>query len=84
MDTENSFWRLTPFIDVMGSYGAGEYRFEWEREWRVPGGLRFPPDQVAFLFIPDSLHDQVRSFNPIGLSLTRLLDVTGQIIRFAW
>ena len=62
MDTENSFWRLTPFIDIMGSYGAGEYRFEWEREWRVPGGLHFSPDTVAFLFIPESLQGQARLF----------------------
>ena len=59
---ESPLWKLAPFIDFPGSYGSFEYRFEWEREWRVPGGLSFSPDQVAFLFIPAELHPQARKF----------------------
>lgn len=62
MDVDSPLWDLTPFIDFPGSYGPFEYRFEWEREWRVPGGLAFSPDQVAFLFIPSELHAQARRF----------------------
>ncbi len=60
MQPEDPFWKLTPFIDFPGSsYG---YRFEWEREWRVPSALSFTPDDVAFLFIPEALHESARSF----------------------
>jgi hypothetical protein len=62
VDKDSPFWRVTPFIDFPGDYGATEYRFEWEREWRVPGDMCFTPDQVAFLFIPGELHDAARAF----------------------
>lgn len=62
MDLASPLWKVTPFIDFSGSYSSFEYRFEWEREWRVPGGLIFSPDQVAFLFIPAELHSQARKF----------------------
>lgn len=29
------------------------YEFEWEREWRVPGGLRFSYEDVAFVWPAD-------------------------------
>ena len=60
MDVGDPFWKLTPFIDFPGSTYA--YRFEWEREWRVPSTLRFQPDDVAFLFIPEALHAGARAF----------------------
>jgi hypothetical protein len=60
MDLADEFWKLTPFVDYPSN--AYDYRFEWEREWRVPGGLSFDPDDVAFLFIPDELHAAARSF----------------------
>jgi hypothetical protein len=47
MDLADEFWKLTPFVDYPSN--AYDYRFEWEREWRVPGGLSFDPDDVAFL-----------------------------------
>jgi hypothetical protein len=62
MNLSSPLWQLTPFIDFPGSYGGIDYRFEWEREWRVPGGLTFSPDQVAFLFIPGELQAQARIF----------------------
>lgn len=55
-------WFLTPFIDVMGEYPAGSYRFEWEREWRYRGEFGFEPGDVAFLVLPESLHAQARDF----------------------
>jgi hypothetical protein len=48
-DFTNPFWRLEPFID---SVVPGTHEFEWEREWRVPGGLRFNLDDVAFVILP--------------------------------
>ena len=60
MDLADDFWKLTPFVDYPSS--SYDYRFEWEREWRVPGGLSFAPDDVAFLFMPGELHATARSF----------------------
>jgi hypothetical protein len=62
IDPADPIWRITPFVDYPGDYGGTQYRFEWEREWRVPGGLEFTPDDVAFLFIPEELHAAARTF----------------------
>jgi hypothetical protein len=66
VEPEDPIWTITPFVDFPGDYlgahGPTQYRFEWEREWRVPGGLTFGPDDVAFLFIPETLHGAARSF----------------------
>jgi hypothetical protein len=55
-------WELTPFIDARGNYPSGPYRFEWEREWRHVGDLHFEIEDVAFLIIPENLHDDARAF----------------------
>lgn len=44
----HAMWKLTPFIDSV----SAAYDFTWEREWRVPGGLKFNRADVAFLIIP--------------------------------
>ncbi len=63
-DTDDPLWGLTPLIDRPGLYGSRPYRFEWEREWRLPGshGLRFTTDDIAFLFIPQEWHLSARGF----------------------
>ena len=38
-------WRATPLIDFPGHYKKGPYRFEWEREWRLPGN--YPTSSFA-------------------------------------
>jgi hypothetical protein len=55
------FWRVAPFIDHPGNFGLSRYEFEWEREWRVPGGLTFAEHEVAFLFLPEEWHAAVRT-----------------------
>ncbi|MEV8174960.1 hypothetical protein [Microbacterium sp. NPDC079176] len=45
---ENGLWKLTPFIDDV----TPGYDFTWEREWRVPGGVRFDLSDVQFLVLP--------------------------------
>lgn len=45
---ENGLWKLTPFIDDV----SPAYDFTWEREWRVPGGVRFDLSDVQFLVLP--------------------------------
>lgn len=55
-------WEVTSFIDFPGDYPSGTYRFEWEREWRVRGSLSFSESDVAFLIIPEQLHQTARNF----------------------
>jgi len=62
IEPDDAIWKITPFVDNPGDYGGTQYRFEWEREWRVPGGLSFGPVDVAFLFIPGELHAAARGF----------------------
>lgn len=52
-DFNDPLWRLTPFIDPLADGHPFTYRFDWEREWRVVGGLSFEPDDVAFVVTPD-------------------------------
>jgi hypothetical protein len=61
-DLNSPLWSLAPFIERPGQYANASYRFVWEREWRVPGGLVFEPADVALLFIPEEFHDDARSF----------------------
>jgi hypothetical protein len=61
IDQDDPLWKLTPFVDTPTDDPVRN-RFEWEREWRVPGGLRFGPDEVAFLLIPEELHGAARNF----------------------
>lgn len=58
----NPIWTLTPFIDSTGDHPNGQYRFEWEREWRHVGDLNFTVEDVAFLIIPENLHHDARRF----------------------
>lgn len=63
LDEEHPIWSLTPFIDVPGRYrGGNPYDFEWEREWRATTPFRFKPKDVAFLLIPEALHDAAYGF----------------------
>lgn len=62
VDPTDPFWKLTPFIDNPGVYWGRPYRFEWEREWRVVGELRFHQRDVAFLFLPEEEHDDARQW----------------------
>ncbi len=55
-------WKLTPLIDAPGDYGSKGYFFEWEREWRHVGEFAFEPEDVAFLLIPQELHEAARTF----------------------
>ena len=56
-------WDLTPFIDTPGTtHRKTEYRFEWEREWRVIGDFDFNESDVAFLILPEEDHDRACGF----------------------
>jgi hypothetical protein len=72
VDPTDPFWRETPFID------ASEEN-SWEEEWRVPGGFRFRPEHTAFVFIPEELHENARTFFE-----EHLRDNTGPAYRCAY
>lgn len=61
-DPDHPIWKITPFVDAPGKYGKSTYFFEWEREWRKAGHFRFSEDDVAFLIIPEKLHEAARWF----------------------
>jgi hypothetical protein len=61
IDEADPFWRITPFVDRPGDQPA--YRFEWEREWRVPRlELQFEVTDVAFVFAPADQHAEIRQW----------------------
>lgn len=64
IDVDDAIWKLAPFVDYPGDYREGSYRFEWEREWRVPGTLTITPSDIAFLFVPASNHTALRDAIP--------------------
>ena len=59
-DLQDPLWQITPFIDYPGVYGDHEFKWQWEREWRVLGNLRFEPQALPFVFAPQSDHSEVR------------------------
>lgn len=59
---DDPFWKIAPFVDVPGTYPSGKYMFEWEREWRHVGDLKFQIENVEFLIVPEALHAQARTF----------------------
>jgi hypothetical protein len=61
VDPDDPLWRITPFIEFPRP-GEPFQDWRWEREWRVPRGLRFEPADVAFLFIPEMYHEKARQF----------------------
>jgi hypothetical protein len=61
-EPKNPIWKITPFIDAPGLYPNGKYFFEWEREWRKVGDLKFQTDDVEFLIIPEKLHKNAKGF----------------------
>ncbi|MGD9795339.1 MAG: abortive infection system antitoxin AbiGi family protein [Acidimicrobiia bacterium] len=69
-DPADPIWRLTPFID----YVTSNHHFEWEREWRVLGGLSFESANVGFLFGPEGEH----------VDLLARLDLTVPIVDPSW
>ncbi|WP_345473778.1 hypothetical protein QMQ05_05855 [Glutamicibacter ectropisis] len=45
-DWKDPIWRVTPFVD---NVDRGKYAFDWEREWRIVGGLQFDLSDVIML-----------------------------------
>lgn len=52
----HAVWRITPFTDHPFHGEGRQWRFEWEREWRVPLDVQFTDTDVAFLFLEEAVH----------------------------
>lgn len=61
-EADHPIWKIAPFVDAPGEYSGKKYFFEWEREWRVAGDFNFTIGDVAFLVMPEDLHEAARSF----------------------
>lgn len=62
-DWSNPVWELTPFIDLRD---PAKYAFDWEREWRVVGGLNFQLEDVALVIGLDEIRPILEENIKIG------------------
>jgi hypothetical protein len=63
ISADDPIWTLAPYVDRVED---DVYYFDWEREWRVAGGLAFTPEEVSFIFAPANLHDAAKAFFETG------------------
>lgn len=62
-DWENHIWDITPFIDERN---PERHAFDWEREWRVVGGLKFELEDVALVIGLDEVSPLLEEHITIG------------------
>ncbi|MFB2572364.1 hypothetical protein [Micrococcus sp. IITD107] len=60
---ESSIWDVTPFVDQSK---PGTYAFDWEREWRVVGGLKFEPKDIALVIGLEGVQSLIQEDFTIG------------------
>ncbi|BCJ46963.1 hypothetical protein GCM10010168_35170 [Actinoplanes ianthinogenes] len=60
IDSADEIWKLTPFIDRVT---PGHYEFEWEREWRVMGGLVFEQSDISFIIVPAGARGRIEQLS---------------------
>lgn len=72
MSKDDPLWAITPFVDQVtdGSLTHRRREFDWEREWRVVGGLALPKTQVAMVFAPESDHAALQTHGILSADLT--------------
>jgi len=87
-EQRRGWYNITRFIDKTGEFPDGSvYRFEWEREWRVPRRLDLGVKCPVFLFAPEAEHAQlVADLTALGVGATAqgippLLDPTWEEAR---
>ena len=71
-DQQRDWYSITRFIDKTGEFPDGSvYRFEWEREWRVPRRLDLGVKCPVFLFAPEAEHAPlVADLTALGVATT--------------
>lgn len=73
-DWGNPIWELTPFVDQWNP--DKNYTFDWEREWRVVGGLRFDHEDVVLLIGLDGVDPLFHEKFTIGAPYYDARDMT--------
>lgn len=58
----NSIFRVTPFMEQMGTWPAGRKEFWWEREWRRVGHFKFTAHHVVAVLAPAETHQNLQSW----------------------
>lgn len=75
-DWDNPIWELTPFVDQWNP--EKNYTFDWEREWRVTGGLRFDLEDVVLLIGLDGVEPLFHEEFTVGAPYYDARDMTYQ------
>lgn len=75
-DWDNPIWDITPFVDQWNP--EKKYTFDWEREWRVVGGLRFDLEDVVLLIGLDGVEPLFHEEFTIGAPYYDARDMTYQ------
>lgn len=73
---DNPIWDITPFVDQWNP--EKNYTFDWEREWRVVGGLRFDLEDVVLLIGLDGVEPLFHEEFTIGAPYYDARDMTYQ------
>lgn len=58
----DSIFRVTPFMEQMGTWTFGRKEFWWEREWRRLGDFPFTATHVVAVFAPTEDHLNLRTW----------------------
>ena len=74
-DWSNPVWNITPFVDQRNPVS---YAFEWEREWRVVGDLRFDLEDVVLLIGLDGVEPLLHEKFSVGAPYYDAHDMTYQ------
>ncbi len=65
---DNPLAKITPFMDVMGTWDGSKKEFWWEREWRHLGHLPFLKRDLAVVLCPE---EDMEDFKPLLKSKRR-------------
>lgn len=74
-DWTNRIWDVTPFVDQRN---PGIYAFDWEREWRVVGGLSFDLEDIVVVIGLDGVEPLFHEDFSVGAPYYDARDMTYQ------
>lgn len=62
LNDPRSIYRVTPFVEQMGTWTTSRKEFWWEREWRRVGDLNFDATHVVAVLAPAARHSDFRAW----------------------
>ncbi|WP_413247832.1 hypothetical protein [Sinomonas flava] len=74
-DWASPVWNITPFVDQRN---PGTYAFDWEREWRVVGGISFDLEDIVLVIGLDGVEPLFHEDFSIGAPYYNARDMTYQ------